>query len=140
MRNALLPTGAPRRSPLLAAGAVAAASAQRFDYAAGCKGFEYPAEDLSFLGPVRYAPVSNNRLAWRRASAGAPADATPLLLLMGYGGTQSAWGPTLLRRLAERREVVLFDNVAQVRRRGLHRPPVRHARIAAPGRAAPPLH
>ena len=26
----------------------------------------------------------------------------------------NAWGPTLLRRLAEKREVIVFDNVAQV--------------------------
>lgn len=26
----------------------------------------------------------------------------------------SMWGPTLLRRLAETREVIIFDNVAQV--------------------------
>lgn len=31
-----------------------------------------------------------------------------------YGGTMNAWGPTLLRRLAEKREVIVFDNVAQV--------------------------
>lgn len=139
-RPALVSAANGRRSTPLAAGAVAAASAQRFDFAAGCKDFEFPQDDLSFLGPVRHATVGNNRLAWRRVAAAAPEskDPTPLLLLMGYGGTQSAWGPTLLRRLAERRDVILFDNIAQVCTGGCARPAagVRCADYA-PGAPAP---
>ena len=112
---------ADRRSPppLAPAGAAAAAAAQRFDSQTACKEFSFPEEDLSFLGPLQHVTVGNQRLAWLRVAAAAPApadaDATPLLLLLGYGATMSAWGPTLLRRLAQHRDVYLFDNMAQVR-------------------------
>ena len=33
---------------------------------------------------------------------------------MGYGGTMSDWGLTLLHRLAQHREIIIFDNPAQV--------------------------
>jgi len=32
---------------------------------------------------------------------------------MGYSGTISAWGPTLLHHLAASREVIAFDPIAQ---------------------------
>lgn len=71
----------------LCAAAICATSAQRFDSAAHCQQFEAQLaandEDLSFLGEVQFVTVGNNKLAYRRISAGAPPDATPLLLLMG---------------------------------------------------------
>lgn len=35
------------------------------------------------------------------------------VLVMGYGGTMSSWGVTLLHRLAQKRPVVIFDGPAQ---------------------------
>ena len=76
------PTADPAPTVAVAAGA---ACAQRFDAAENCTGFQPEGQvtDVSFLGQVRYATLGNNRIAYRRISAGAPAGATPLVLLMG---------------------------------------------------------
>jgi len=65
------------------AAAFCVASGERLDYEAACKQFRVESGDLSFLAEVQYVTVGNNRFAFRRISLGAPADATPLLLLMG---------------------------------------------------------
>ncbi|PSC74984.1 WD repeat-containing 61 [Micractinium conductrix] len=80
-----------------------------------CSGYQLPTPDLTpdFLGPLRHATAGNNRFAYRRFQLGDPPDATPMVLLMGYGGTMSDWGLTLLHRLAQHREIIIFDNPAQ---------------------------
>jgi len=37
-------------------------------------------------------------------------DGEPLLLIMGFGSTMDLWSPVLVKRLAERNRVIMFDN------------------------------
>ena len=37
-------------------------------------------------------------------------DGYPLLLIMGYGGTMNLWEERLLRALAKKYKVIIFDN------------------------------
>lgn len=84
-----------------------------------------PPPSADFIGPVQYATVANHKIAYRRVpvlgpavgsasgGAGTNAPSPPLVLLLGYGGTMAQWGTRLLRRLAQSRELILFDHPGQ---------------------------
>lgn len=71
-------------------------------------------------GPASSPPVTtmhmNASSSWSRPLECllSPPPPPPLqVLIIGYGATMAAWGPTLLARLAAQREVIIFDPPAQ---------------------------
>ncbi|GAB4819594.1 hypothetical protein N2152v2_006640 [Parachlorella kessleri] len=70
-------------------------------------------ESIAFLGPLRHVTAAGVDFAYHRFHIGEVKEKTPLVLLMGFGGTMSEWTPQLLRMLAGGREVVIFDYMAQ---------------------------
>jgi pimeloyl-ACP methyl ester carboxylesterase len=65
--------------------------------AAGCGAAEFRAH-------VKTTPVADTRIAWYERGHG-PA----LVMLMGTGSTMAEWDPALLRLLARRHRLILFD-------------------------------
>jgi pimeloyl-ACP methyl ester carboxylesterase len=59
---------------------------------------------VSFRAEVNEANVGGTRIAWYERGQG-----PPLVMLMGTGSTMSEWDPALLRMLAERHRLILFD-------------------------------
>jgi pimeloyl-ACP methyl ester carboxylesterase len=57
-----------------------------------------------FRARVHVAPVGGTRIAWYERGRG-----SPLVMLMGTGSTMAEWDPALLRLLAHRHRLVLFD-------------------------------
>jgi pimeloyl-ACP methyl ester carboxylesterase len=57
--------------------------------------------------PTRIAHTSAGPVGYRETGTG-----SPLLLIMGLGGSMDAWQPALVAGLAARHEVVVFDNAA----------------------------
>lgn len=67
-----------------------------FDPSVACRGYRLAAEDAAaaaapeaWLGPLLRADVGDHSIAYRRIAAldtSVPADATPLVLVIGYGG------------------------------------------------------
>jgi pimeloyl-ACP methyl ester carboxylesterase len=57
---------------------------------------------------LRTAAVDRARIAYRELNPSA--KGTPLVLIIGYGSTMAEWDPAFVRRLAEHRRVILFDN------------------------------
>lgn len=58
----------------------------------------------AFQAHVRVAQVGNTRIAWYERGHGAP-----LTMLIGTGSTMAEWDPALLRLLARRHRLILFD-------------------------------
>lgn len=58
-------------------------------------------------GAVRHTRVGDVSVGYRLIGRG---KATPLVMIMGYGGTMFDWDPALLARLAGGRRVIVFDN------------------------------
>jgi len=67
---------------------------------AGCGG----GEAGRFQAKVRYADVGGTKIAWYERGEG-----PPLAMLTGTGSTMAEWDPALLRLLAERHRLILFD-------------------------------
>src|SRR4029079_19488838 len=57
-----------------------------------------------FEATVRHADADGTRIAWYERGRG-PA----LVMLMGTGSTMSEWDPALLRLLARKHRLILFD-------------------------------
>jgi pimeloyl-ACP methyl ester carboxylesterase len=57
-----------------------------------------------FRAQVHVTPVAGTRIAWYERGQG-----PPLLMLTGTGSTMAEWDPALLRLLARRHRLVLFD-------------------------------
>ena len=57
-----------------------------------------------FRAQVHVIPVGQTRIAWYERGRGAP-----LVMLTGTGSTMAEWDPALLRLLARRHRLVLFD-------------------------------
>lgn len=57
-----------------------------------------------FRAQVHVTPVGKTRIAWYERGRG-----TPLVMLMGTGSTMAEWDPALLRLLARRHRLILFD-------------------------------
>jgi pimeloyl-ACP methyl ester carboxylesterase len=91
----------------LATLAAAGADAHAPHLSSGARG----TEPRTAAGPVRQAPppahvsVGDLDVAYRVSGEGAP-----LVLIMGFGATMDLWDPTLVRELAARYRVVVFDN------------------------------
>ena len=64
-----------------------------------------PTGDLAFLGPVRTVDVGDLAVGYRQFGSG-----PPLVMVVGEASSMSYWGPDLLRRLADRFTVTIFDN------------------------------
>jgi len=62
------------------------------------------AETAAFRTAVQATPVAGARIAWYQQGRG-----EPLLMLTGTGSTMSEWDPALLRLLARRHRLILFD-------------------------------
>lgn len=68
---------------------------------------------LSLSGPtqaqqkpeIKYAEVNDVKLAYYLKGKG-----DPMILIMGYAGTLSAWDPALLDELAKNNQLIIFDN------------------------------
>jgi pimeloyl-ACP methyl ester carboxylesterase len=56
-------------------------------------------------GESRIVPAGDIRIAYKTMGQG-----EPLVLIMGYSGTMDLWSPEVLRELAARRQVIVFDN------------------------------
>ncbi len=81
-----------------------------------------PPPPADFVGPLEYVTIDSFKIAYRGVAALGPASGgacdadplePPLVMLLGYGGTMAQWGTRLLRRLAQRRELILVDYPAQ---------------------------
>ena len=70
----------------------------------GCGSRAEPTPATPFEAEVRYAQVGKTEIAWYERGQG-----PPLVMLMGTGSTMAEWDPALLRLLAERRRLILFD-------------------------------
>lgn len=57
-----------------------------------------------FRAGVHFASLPHTRIAWYERGRG-----SPLAMLTGTGSTMSEWDPALLRRLARRHRLILFD-------------------------------
>jgi pimeloyl-ACP methyl ester carboxylesterase len=55
--------------------------------------------------PVRVVATADGAVGYREIGSG-----TPLLLIMGLGGTMNDWSPSFVNALAAQHEVVVFDN------------------------------
>jgi pimeloyl-ACP methyl ester carboxylesterase len=55
--------------------------------------------------PIQVARTSAGVVSYRSVGSG-----RPLLLIMGFGGSQDAWTPTLVNALAKGHRVIIFDN------------------------------
>jgi pimeloyl-ACP methyl ester carboxylesterase len=58
----------------------------------------------AFQAQVRHATVERTQIAWYERGQG-----PPLVMLMGTGSTMAEWDPALLRLLARRHRLILFD-------------------------------
>ncbi|HEX8754404.1 MAG TPA: alpha/beta hydrolase [Solirubrobacterales bacterium] len=58
----------------------------------------------AFEARVHRTPIAGTRIAWYERGHG-----SPLLMLMGTGSTMAEWDPALLRLLARRHRLILFD-------------------------------
>jgi pimeloyl-ACP methyl ester carboxylesterase len=67
---------------------------------AGCG--DSPAQP--FRAQVRFARAGNTRIAWYERGQG-----PPLAMLIGTGSTMAEWDPALLRLLARKHRLILFD-------------------------------
>ena len=54
---------------------------------------------------INYASVNGVKLAYYLKGKG-----DPMIMIMGYAGTLSAWGPALLDELAKNNQLIIFDN------------------------------
>ena len=63
-----------------------------------------PAHADAFRAQVRFADADGQRIAWYERGSG-----PPLVMAIGTGSTMAEWDPALLRLLAERHRLVLFD-------------------------------
>lgn len=54
---------------------------------------------------IKYAEVNGVKLAYYLKGKG-----DPMILIMGYAGTLSAWDPALLDELAKNNQLIIFDN------------------------------
>lgn len=63
-----------------------------------------PAHADAFRADVRVAPVGGERIAWYERGSG-----PPLVMAIGTGSTMAEWDPALLRLLARRHRLILFD-------------------------------
>ena len=54
---------------------------------------------------IQYAPVNGVKLAYYLKGKG-----DPMIMIMGYAGTLSAWDPALLEELAKNNQLIIFDN------------------------------
>lgn len=54
---------------------------------------------------IKYAAVNGVKLAYYLKGKG-----DPMILIMGYAGTLSAWDPALLDELAKNNQLIIFDN------------------------------
>jgi pimeloyl-ACP methyl ester carboxylesterase len=73
----------------------------------GCGGQSASPRDDSqrpFEARVRMAHVANTRIAWYERGQG-----PPLVMLIGTGSTMAEWDPALLRLLARRHRLIVFD-------------------------------
>lgn len=59
---------------------------------------------LAFQPQVRHARVDHTQIAWYERGQG-----PPLVMLMGTGSTMAEWDPALIRLLARRHRLILFD-------------------------------
>jgi pimeloyl-ACP methyl ester carboxylesterase len=66
----------------------------------GCGGSQV----RSFRAQVRHVQVGQAEIAWYERGEG-----PPLVMLIGTGSTMAEWDPALLRLLAERHRLILFD-------------------------------
>lgn len=71
---------------------------------AGCGGGQEPTAAGPFRAEVHEVGVGKTWIAWYERGQG-----PPLVLLMGTGSTMAEWDPALLRLLAERHRLILFD-------------------------------
>ncbi len=55
--------------------------------------------------PVRVAATTDGAVSYREIGSG-----SPLLLIMGLGGTMNDWSPSFVNALAAQHKVVVFDN------------------------------
>jgi pimeloyl-ACP methyl ester carboxylesterase len=72
--------------------------------AAGCGSATEPAPPDPFRAHIHHARVAETKIAWYERGQG-----PPLVMLMGTGSTMAEWDPALLRLLAERHRLILFD-------------------------------
>jgi pimeloyl-ACP methyl ester carboxylesterase len=63
-----------------------------------------PAQAAPVRAEVRIADVGGERIAWYERGSG-----EPLVMAIGTGSTMAEWDPALLRLLAARRRLILFD-------------------------------
>jgi pimeloyl-ACP methyl ester carboxylesterase len=63
-----------------------------------------PAHADAFRAQVRFATVGGERIAWYERGSG-----PPLVMAIGTGSTMAEWDPALLRLLARRHRLILFD-------------------------------
>ena len=54
---------------------------------------------------IKYASVNGVKLAYYLKGKG-----DPMIMIMGYAGTLSAWDPALLEELAKNNQLIIFDN------------------------------
>jgi pimeloyl-ACP methyl ester carboxylesterase len=71
---------------------------------AGCAESGAADPDGAFHADVHIAEVGSERVAWYERGQG-----EPLVMLMGTGSTMAEWDPALLRMLAQRHRLILFD-------------------------------
>ncbi|KAF8055600.1 hypothetical protein HT031_006719 [Scenedesmus sp. PABB004] len=131
---------APGVAAAAAPGVAAAAAPGRAGVASGAKPevwrprYPFPqcvnttlSYDVSFVGKLRFVQVGTVRFAYHRFGplrpGGAAAEAgsrvfsratkppSPVMFISGWGLTMYMWPIPLLQRLAESREVVIFDNM-----------------------------
>jgi pimeloyl-ACP methyl ester carboxylesterase len=81
------------------------------DASSPAAGASSPAPDVVQQAPVRRVKVGDLSVGYRTIGPfGAAADSTPLVMIMGSGGTMDMWSPEFVNELAQGREVIVFDN------------------------------
>jgi pimeloyl-ACP methyl ester carboxylesterase len=91
-------------SARLALVALAAAAFAGGGVASACGGAEAPARAAAFRAEVRHVRVYGASLAYYERGSG-----PPLLMNMGSASTMAEWDPALLRALAARHRLVIYD-------------------------------
>jgi pimeloyl-ACP methyl ester carboxylesterase len=72
--------------------------------AASSKHFKPPMPSITTI-PVQVIQTSDGPVSYRSDGSG-----PPLVMIMGFGGSQDVWPPDLVNALAEHHQVITFDN------------------------------